>query len=307
MSNKKEWEKTEHSARSRDEVMSHNFVALPSLATLSLMSSSTDVNGTQVGEKRKKKPPRTVESGLVKLKATQNKDSLNLNGVLSMPLPTAIDSPAFLSALGASTNNWFHTNFELMLDFSSHEPGHLTAMFFSKKNNVEYPEIVAAYAAWNNLAVEKKLEYRQRINLGTEEGMQLVFDPDYLKKRPWFQSMPGKDFFMKAVSFVRMGNTVCTVHSNSAFLALSAHSSHTDSSPSNNCLWQYDEHARNHFITHAHTITPNCTFLSHADSVSSIRVLQRIAANFCLYASRAWVWETWQGPGPPKALASGRT
>lgn len=183
-------------------------MSLPSLVNLSLTPAAAI--GMPVGEKRKQKRSRTVASGLVKLLPTQNVGSLDANGVASLTIPESIDTAAFLTLLREATNTWFQTNLQLMLQYGSHERGgkHLSPMFYSEKNDTLYTEIIAAHKKWDaELTEEQKLEYQQKIDLRTDEGMQLVFDPDYLRKRPWFKAMPGNAFFLKAVSFVKMGNT----------------------------------------------------------------------------------------------------
>lgn len=194
-------------------------MSLPSLVSLSLTPAApvADV-GMPVGEKRKQRRPRTVESGLIKLTATQNVGSLDANGVATLELPTAVGSAAFVATLGKSVNTWFQTNLALMLRYDSHEGplkpdgalDHKSSMFYGKVGGVpEQPQqdIILAYAKWKKLAPAEQQAYMKRVDLSTPEGRQLLFDVSYLDKKPWFKDMPGRAFFKKAMRYVKQGNS----------------------------------------------------------------------------------------------------
>lgn len=191
-------------------------MSLPPLAQLSL-TPPADI-GMPVGDKRKAKLARTVASGLVKLIATQNTGSLDANGVASLELPTAVGTAAFVTTLGKSIDTWFQTNFALMLRYDSHEgppnedgtPNHLSSMFYGKVGGVPgqpQDDIISAYAEWNNLTPEQQQAYMKKVDLGTPEGRQLLFDVSYLDKKPWFKAMPGRAFFKKAMRYTKQGNS----------------------------------------------------------------------------------------------------
>jgi hypothetical protein len=140
-----------------------------------------------------------VESGVVLPRRTEAPDSLDTNGVLTFPLVDEAGARAFVARLRGCTNVWFQENFALML---AHPP---ESMFRSAKGEV-YADVVRARAEWAALGDDAQAKYRQRIDMRKDEGMQSVFDADFLAAQRWFQEMPGRKFYRKAVSYVRMGN-----------------------------------------------------------------------------------------------------
>lgn len=178
----------------------------PSLSNLSLLPSQMPEEN---GVKRRKTLPRTANSGLVKLLRTQDMHSLDVNGVASLGLPRSIDTAAFVATVGEATNTWFHSNLDIMLRFDSHEPGHRSSMFYGKTGSVlgDFYDIYAAYSWWDVLPADEKKEIKERIDLRTPLGMQLLFDSGSLDKHPQFKEKPWLPFFKKAMRFVKMGNT----------------------------------------------------------------------------------------------------
>ena len=69
--------------------------------------------GTAAGKR-----PRTEEAGIVVPPNVpmESVDSLNANGAFVFPIGNAAEGAAFVAQLRVCTNDWFHTNFKLMLD-----------------------------------------------------------------------------------------------------------------------------------------------------------------------------------------------
>lgn len=166
---------------------------LPSLAKLALASGD-------IGMKRKQRT--TDPGGGVTTRRTEAPDSLDVNGVATFPLTNQGEVAEFLLKLRRCTNTWFQQNLTRMLT----EPP--DGMFKSAKEPfTPYNNLIDGRLAWNKLDPHARRMYMGNINLQTEEGMALVFSNGELEKRAWWNSMPGKEFFKRAVQYVKMGNS----------------------------------------------------------------------------------------------------
>ena len=165
---------------------------LPSLASLALVSpriKSYRTPSDDVGTKR----ARTVATGVVlPPRDTVGLKSLNANGVATFPFDN-IKGKAFVTQLRRCTNDWFQSNFRLMLDNGT-------------STMLQDATVRTAKAEWDGLSAEARRAYAERIDLRTDEGMKLAFDPDYLAKQEWWKTMSGNTFFRKAVIYVKQGN-----------------------------------------------------------------------------------------------------
>lgn len=158
--------------------------------------------GTAAGKR-----PRTEEAGIVLPPNVpmESVDSLNANGAFVFPIGNAAEGAAFVAQLRVCTNDWFHTNFKLMLD----EP--LPVMFkIAKPPYAAKPDMIESAAEWNTMTAEQKASYRMMIDLRTDYGMSMAFDISFVdkefKKQP-FVSMPGKSYFRQALIYTKQGNS----------------------------------------------------------------------------------------------------
>lgn len=148
---------------------------------------------------KRSRRPRTVESGVVLWRATDAENSLDINGVCTFPLASAEDAEGFTHTLRACTKEWFDTNLAKMLDSPP------DSMFISSKGE-RYTDREKSRRLWMALPLQDKKDFVRQLDLSTELGMRLVFDPGFLANQPWVKTMTGNLFFTKAVSYVKMGN-----------------------------------------------------------------------------------------------------
>lgn len=138
---------------------------------------------------------------------TNGADSLNRNGVATFPLPNDLDSDAYVKDLRACSKTWFDTNFAMML----REPPPIM---------YDHPDLVASKTEWDLLSPDVQNAAINRMDLGKDEGMQLVFDSSYISKQKWFIDLQGsKSFFRKAAMYAKMGNSAMAMGSMAGWTA----------------------------------------------------------------------------------------
>ena len=128
-------------------------------------------------------PPRRPLTG---------RDSLNTNGVTTFPL-AGIDGAGFVAQLRECAQLWHSKNLAQLLAHGT-------------DTMLKDARVRAAKAEWDALPTETRRAHAARIDLRTDEGMKLAFDPEYLAKKEWWIAMPGNAFFHKAVIYVKQGN-----------------------------------------------------------------------------------------------------
>ena len=121
-------------------------------------------------------------------------ESLDTNGVMTFPIPPDFNCAGFVDELRKCTKQWFDSNFEEMLT----NPPEIM------KTDLE---LVQSKQEWDRMSVQMKKIYQNKLDLSTDEGMQLVFDKKYRDSKEWVQQMQGHKFYGKCVFYVKSGNT----------------------------------------------------------------------------------------------------